>query len=86
MIREKSISVHEVKVTLIWVWKALAQALNLLRCVKAQKITEPLLDRVIITIPDWLIQLYFLELSTWIRLSMLLGLLIVILSSILLFE
>lgn len=74
MVAEKSISVDIVKLALLGMWIALSQLLDLLGSIQAKQIVQPLLDRVIEAIPDWLVELDFFELSSLVLEAVLLGL------------
>ena len=79
MVRKKCIPIHEIKITLVRVRIAFRQLLDLFGGVKAQKLIQPALYRVISAISNWLVHLDLLELPPRI-------LLITLMHLILLFE
>ena len=60
MIRKQSVSVHVVEIARVGVWESLLQPVNFFCAIKAEQFIEPLLNMIVVSIPDWLIQRHFL--------------------------
>jgi predicted RNA binding protein with dsRBD fold (UPF0201 family) len=58
MVREQSVTVDKVELTLTRVRKTPTKLLYILRSIQAEQAIEPLLNRVVLAIPDRLIQFY----------------------------
>ena len=63
MIREQSVSVHEVQVALIRVRTPSLELIDFFGCLQTQQVVEPLLNGVVVSVSDGLIKGHLLELS-----------------------
>lgn len=64
VIREQRVPIHVVKFALTWVREAKDKLIVLLCGIEAEKVVQPPLDRVSLTVPDWLIKLSLKEGTT----------------------
>lgn len=63
MIREQRVPVHEIQIALIRMGASRLQVIYLLSCLQTQQVVQPLLDRVVVSVPDGFVQGYLLQLS-----------------------
>ena len=59
MIRKQRVSVHKVKLTLLWEWKAKVELIVRLRGVKAEQVVQPFFDWILLAVSNWLIEASF---------------------------
>ena len=64
MITEQSISINEVKFTLVWMGESPLKSIRCLSCIQTQQLIKPRFDRVIAAIPNRLLKLNLRECST----------------------
>ena len=64
MVREQSVSVDVVELTLTGMWEAKRETVLVLRCIKTEQVVQPALNWVSLSIPDWLIQTSFKQRPT----------------------
>ena len=60
MVGEEGVSINEVQIALVGMWHSLTQALHFLCRIKTEQIVQPVLNRIVVSISDWLVELNFL--------------------------
>ena len=55
VIREQSVPIHEIQVALIGMRASGLQLVDFLGGLQTQQVVQPLLNRVIVPVPDWLV-------------------------------
>jgi hypothetical protein len=83
MIGEQSIPIDEVQITLLRMREPLGQGLSVFSGIEAKKIIQPFFDWIVAPISNWLFQLNFFELPSWERLTLVGGVIMLRMHSIL---